>query len=104
MLFFHIKKLIPLSVSEGLTIAIFGSGLKGKALYDYCKKNNVHVTCFIDNDSDKWSNKVDNIEVVSPEKIDEIAKQIDYIVIASQWEREIYYQIKGMNIKNIYFY
>jgi len=101
---FNVKRLETLPISEGMMVAIFGSGEKGKFLYDHCKKNNIQVACFIDNDSSKWGKKVDNIEIVSPENIDEIAKRIDCIVIASQWEREIYYQIKGMNSKNIYLY
>jgi FkbM family methyltransferase len=65
----QIEKLKPnyIAVEDGIDrgIALFGAGQFGLAAFDYLKKNNYKVVCFIDNAHQKQGTKVDGIPVVS---------------------------------------
>lgn len=57
----------------------------------------VNILAFADNNESKWGEIFREKEIISPSKIKEFS--YDYIVIASQFNEEIYNQLIHMNIK-----
>lgn len=76
-------------------IMIFGTGTTSYNVVNSLE-DNVEIVAYIDNDKSKIGCYKDSYSVVSP---DEIGKfQFDYIIIASQYEEEIFEQLKNLNI------
>ena len=50
--------------------------------------------CFLDNARTQWGKKIDEVEIISPAESKTVAEKVDAIVIASQWERDMYQQLK----------
>lgn len=72
--------------------SIFGSGAYGQECYKVLKKMQINICAIWDNDSSKWGNKIDEIEIQCPENIE---KTNSIILIASlKYEREIEKQLK----------
>lgn len=84
-------------------IIIFGTGSTADTVVDFLNKN-VNILAFSDNNDLKWGGTFKGKDIVSPKKIKEFS--YDYIVIASQFNEEIYNQLLDMNIKkeNIFQY
>ncbi|WP_459478694.1 chemotaxis protein [Clostridium saccharoperbutylacetonicum] len=84
-------------------VLIFGTG---KTAYNVinCMKDDIKIIAYIDNDKSKWGYK-DYYPVISIGEIKNF--DYDYIIIASQYEEEIFQQLKESNInedKIIRFY
>lgn len=75
-------------------IMIFGTG---KTAYNVvnCLGKNINIVAYIDNDKSKVGYK-DSYPVVTPVDIKKF--KYDYIIIASQYEEEIFQQLKELNI------
>jgi len=75
-------------------VLIFGTG---KTSYNVvnCLNNDIKIVAYIDNDKNKLGFK-DSYSVVSVDAIEKF--KYDYIIIASQYEDEIFQQLKELNI------
>nr|WP_207715353.1 D-alanyl-lipoteichoic acid biosynthesis protein DltD [Clostridium saccharoperbutylacetonicum] len=62
-------------------------------------KEDVDIVCYCDNDKSKWGKIFDEKEVICPENIKEI--NFDYIIIASQFNDEIYNQLIEIGINQV---
>ncbi|MDU4476654.1 chemotaxis protein [Clostridium sp.] len=71
-------------------IIIFGSGSTSEAV-THSINSKVNIVGYIDNDSNKW-----NENIYPPNYIQEL--KYDFIIIASQYNNEIYNQLINMNI------
>ncbi len=68
---------------------IFGAGEMGTATYALLRKNDYEgVSCFCDNDSNKWGKKLMGKEVVSPDKLADLndGKTVFIIAVVTQIE------------------
>lgn len=81
---------------------LFGAGSYGIAYLEELNKAGIKVDYFCDNDQKKWGRKIQNIDIISPEKLAEISKeQILNVIISSTYEKEIYEQLvnEKLNIR-----
>jgi hypothetical protein len=77
-------------------IIIFGTGSAADGIVDIFG-GNVNIVAFADNNNSKCGGVFREKEIISPKRIKEFG--YDYIVIASQFNEEIYNQLIDMNIK-----
>lgn len=79
---------------------IFGAGNDGKVLKKGLEKHYEICICAIcDNDADKWGSMVDDIEVISPQKLMQIDFEKIFICTSNAfWFREIEAQLKNMGV------
>jgi FlaA1/EpsC-like NDP-sugar epimerase len=82
-------------------LVIFGASKLGRAAYCIFGDNYSQVF-FCDNDSKKWSTKIDGVEVISPDILKRKTEENGYIeiIIASQYEEEISKQLIRMGINH----
>lgn len=84
---------------DGKKIICFGAGQQGKRAKKILQDMKYEVVYFCDNAESKWGAYVDNIEVISPEKMSELYKNGRFcILITSAYYKEIEEQLKEMNI------
>lgn len=76
-------------------IIIFGASSAGKGSYFYLK-NYYNIKYFCDNNQAIVGNKINGIEIISPNKLKTL--EYDKIVIASQYSEEILHQILKMEL------
>mgnify|MGYP003168156318 CR=1 FL=1 len=76
-------------------IIIFGTGSTSRMVLQGLK-DDVNILYFCDNDKRKWNTKYSNKMIISPEKI--VETDFDYIVIASQFNDEIYDQLIKLGV------
>lgn len=72
------KKMLERLVGRN-RIVLFGSGLNGRICREILKEHDTEGLCFADNNSSKWGNTIDGLEVKDPQKID--YDEIDAVVI-----------------------
>lgn len=83
-----------LLVYRNKKIVIFGTGSVGMKIFHVLQKYNFEVSYFCDNDMTKMGTQIDNIDVISFTKLQEIAYDSDIIVqIASTYEAAIMKQL-----------
>lgn len=85
-----------------LEVIIFGTGKLSEVVEACLKHNIVNVKCYSDNDESKWGKEFQGKEIVNPSKLFTI--KYDYIIIASQYNEEIYSQLirSGVQDKKIF--
>ncbi|BDB02539.1 chemotaxis protein [Clostridium botulinum] len=71
-------------------IIIFGTGSTSNFVTQLLN-DNVEILAYVDNDSNKWGKYYYNKEIIDPKYINDI--KYDFIVIASQFNNEIYNQL-----------
>ncbi|PIH03745.1 chemotaxis protein [Clostridium combesii] len=76
-------------------LIVFGTGSTSKFVTQLLD-NNVEILAYADNDNKKWSKSYYNKEIMNPEYINDL--QYDFIVIASQFNEEIYSQLLNIGI------
>jgi hypothetical protein len=76
-------------------IVIFGTGSAAEKLSESLN-DNVNVVCYMDNNKLKWGNKFNKKLVVNPSEIYNI--NYDYIIIASQFNSDIFMQLIRCNV------
>jgi len=84
-------------------IIIFGASSGGKKLKTYFNTNmGLNVDYFVDNDPKKWNATIEGVTVLSPSCLLALYnKATDTVIcIASDWAKDIAYQLQEMNIKN----
>ncbi|MGG7147246.1 nucleoside-diphosphate sugar epimerase/dehydratase [Clostridium butyricum] len=77
-------------------IIIFGASTRGVYVLDKLK-DKYKVVAFTDNDSNKWGNKIQGIEIINPK---ELINKDNMIIIASQYYKEIIKQLQEMKLYN----
>ncbi|WP_394884626.1 nucleoside-diphosphate sugar epimerase/dehydratase [Clostridium butyricum] len=77
-------------------IIIFGASTRGVYVLDKLK-DKYNVVAFTDNDSNKWGNKIQGIEIINPK---ELINKDNMIIIASQYYKEIIKQLQEMKLYN----
>lgn len=75
-------------------VIIFGTGTSSK-LVEGTLSSQCEIICYLDNDSSMWGKKND-VDVLPPLKIKEL--NYDYVIIASQYNDEIYNQLIGFDV------
>lgn len=83
-------------VSLMYNVIIFGTGSTAsivKKLLDV----NAKLIAYVDNDQCKWNKKIENVNVVGPNCIEKF--KYDYIIIASQYNEEIYAQLAKLKVR-----
>lgn len=76
-------------------VIIFGTGATSKILISGLK-HDVNIVCYCDNDKSKWEKWYNNRKVISPDDIRKF--DFNYILVASQFNNEIYSQLIRLNI------
>ena len=88
-----------LRCSSDKKIICFGAGQQGRRAKKILRDMRCEVAYFCDNAESKWGTFVDGIEVVSPDKMEELYKSGGfYILITSAYHKEIKKQLREMNI------
>jgi len=91
-----------LEKNNGCEIAIFGTGVLGQTVYkliQYYNRNygkNFNICCFFDNNKDKCGEKIESVEIRSPNIIG--SEKIDQYVIASMAKIEIRSQLIKLGV------
>lgn len=76
-------------------VIIFGTGSTAERLSENLNKD-VNILYYLDNDKSKWNKKFKDKLVLSPSEITKI--KYDYVIIASQYNNEIFSQLIEMKI------
>lgn len=74
-----------LALNEKRGCVIFGAGSLGRRLSSLLERINITPSYFVDNDSNKWGNQINGVEVIPPNKIPENC----IIIVASMYSYEI---------------
>jgi hypothetical protein len=82
-------------------LIIYGAGTLGKVTLQALRKYNFEVDCFCDSDVRKHHLKVENKEIISPEKLTEFDKDTD-IFVSNIYFSSIVPFLKETGFKNIY--
>lgn len=88
-------------------VIIFGSGYYGEKVLNLCKRNDLVIDFFCDNDKDKQGRKVNNeIPIISPEELLKKMYIEDYIIIVSPKfaYNQIVDMLIDMGISNTFIY
>ncbi|WP_041313226.1 glycosyltransferase family 4 protein [Heliomicrobium modesticaldum] len=94
----QLERLYAYCREKGLTRpAIFGAGTLGQAAALFFRRRGMPVACFVDNDGSKWGKQCEQFPIIAPhELIDK--KDIDFILVASEWEAEILAQLEALGL------
>lgn len=77
-------------------VLIFGTGSTADRVAELLH-DDVNIEAFVDNNNSKWGGEFKGKKIIPPQNIKNI--NYDYIIIASQFNYEIYNQLINMNIK-----
>jgi hypothetical protein len=80
-------------------IAIWGAGNNGKEFYEYVNKTVTQVLCFVDNNGLLWDSTLNNVPIISPNKLLDMPEII--VVVCTVFEDEVLDQCKRMGLKNV---
>lgn len=75
---------------------MFGTG-KASIIIKQALNEQTNILAYIDNDRSKWSKIIDNVKILGPQYIKNF--NYDYIIIASQYNEEIYSQLISIGIE-----
>lgn len=85
-------------------VILFGAGTYGKSAY-YKLKDYCNIICFADNNTDRQQEKIFDIDIVSPDRLEEIyKKEIADIIICAQSYAEMAEQLQNRGIYEYYIY
>lgn len=91
-----------LEQNSKMKVLVFGTGNGGKVIYNiidnYNSKHNykINIVGFLDNNSEKWDKQLLSKTIFKPSL--KIVKDVDYIIIASSWSKEIRRNLLGMGV------
>lgn len=77
---------------------IFGASKLGEIAYTLLK-NTYEITCFVDNDKEKWGKELLNLTIIAPNEIKNYKN--NSIIIASQYYQEICIQLLNLQITDM---
>ncbi|MFH1878171.1 MAG: FkbM family methyltransferase [Candidatus Omnitrophota bacterium] len=78
---------------------IFGTGILGVKTARLLKDLKIDAAAFSDNDSSKWGKNIKGLPVIPPRMI--VEREYSRIIIASKYVRDIYFQLKKMQLERI---
>ena len=76
-------------------VIVFGTGSTAEKMIKNLNKD-VNIICYVDNDSLKWNKKLKGKLILDPNEINNI--KYDYVIIASQYNSEIFSQLVELKI------
>jgi glycosyltransferase involved in cell wall biosynthesis len=87
-------------------IIIFGCGNYGYDAYKWIKKNGLRVIGFMDNNSDLWNSKIDDLPVYSPQNVMELFSHSLFVIANEKYADDIKEQLlkTGISKKAIFEY
>lgn len=91
-----LKKETERLISTKEHLFVFGAGIIGEKLK---KQLNLSIVAFIDNDSEKWGNVINNTIISSPEYLLQFSKKNVGVIIASVHHKEIAKQLSDIGFK-----
>lgn len=97
----HIK-----AVTQEKNTIIFGCGIYGKAAYRNCRRLDIKIIAYADNNSKLWGSTIDDIPICSPQQCEKAYKNTCYILSVKQNYEKIQKQLMDMGVKedNILIY
>lgn len=78
------------------TIILFGAGKLGHMALDYCREKTVKITCIADNNPALWGQRIQGIEIISPERIPLLKPTL--VILASDHSAEMAAQLDGYGV------
>jgi len=84
-------------------IIVFGASSGGRRVKTYLETSmKLRVHYFVDNDPKKWDTIVEDVPVLSPSQLSSLYSSFanPLICIASNWAKDIAYQLREMGVKN----
>jgi FkbM family methyltransferase len=85
------------------TVVLYGAGGNGEKIYSFLKRNGIVVSFFIDDDFNKWGNKIDDISIVSFDYLCEIAlKDTINVILTSVFSGPILKKLRSLNNVCVY--
>ena len=92
-------------LTDNRNLVFFGGGSFCKIAIEYFSSNGIKAKYIIDNNSQKWGMKINDIPIVSPEYLN---KDQMYVIITSMQPREISEQLESFNFNDkldyLYYY
>lgn len=92
-----------LVLREGEQLVCFGTGLMGKNFARICKKNNIVISYFCDNDSNKWGTQFYGVPVISFDEVLEKEGKFVYVISNLRFLDEILMQVEKAGIPEVYY-
>lgn len=100
------KELINIIQEKQKRVIIFGAGYYGKKLLDLCIDGGINVDFFCDSNERKQNTIIQGIRIISLKKLEELSKNIDYVIIIStKYSHDEIQNLLvdiGISINNIY--
>ena len=81
---------------SNLPVIIFGAGVVGEVVQNICENYNIKVNFFCDNNCKKHGQKINNIEILNPEKAKQLYPDANWIITTADYH-EICQQLKKLN-------
>ena len=79
-------------------VILFGASESGKDIFDKLAMDSINVIAFCDNNPQKWGNRFLDKKIISPSAL----RKTDVVLISSSFQDEIYSQLRGLGIHNIF--
>ena len=78
-----------------MRVVIFGAGKMFQTVKKNIKKE-IEIVAFLDNDTTKWGNQLDNIPILAPQQVIEL--KYDYIFLLSNYYLDMRLQLRSLGI------
>lgn len=76
-------------------ICVFGAGSFGDMVYRFLRDKGYPVSCFADNNPERWGQEKFGIPIISPDKL----SSEQFILVASTWYWDIVKQLEGLGLE-----
>lgn len=86
------------------SVVVFGAAKMGKVFLELCRKNNIIILAFCDNDWEKLGTSVGEIPVINAQMLNENFSKDVQIIVASVQDKLIMAQLKKMHFKKVWSY
>lgn len=94
------RTMLNSSFAENITnVIVFGAGVWGRRCAEKLRRCNITCNYFVDNNSEKHGNRIDNIEVISPERL--LDMKCNVIIALGVGCNEVCNQLKIMANPNL---
>jgi len=94
-IFMGVQNQSYLKKARKVDVIIFGTGSTSQRITKWLNSN-VNVVCYCDNNNELWNRKLHNKVIIGPQNIKNY--HYDYIIIASQFNSDIYEQLINLEI------
>ncbi len=83
-------------------VVLFGAAKMGFIYVELCKKTNIKIITFCDNDRKKNNTYLKNILIISPQTLQKYFKNNTQIIVTSLYDEEIIKQLSKLGFKNVW--